>query len=333
MPPAHYYLWRAFQGRLFRNLSLDLFFYLCMRSDARFNYVLNSLKADIIIFSHPWASPCVKNKGKKLFIYDAHNCEYLLMAQILGKHPLRGAVLKKVRKIEEDACKKSDLILACSGKEQDDLIRLYGIKPDKFVIVTNGTQMHDKTGLAKRENSRIKLKISFDDKVMIFIGAYYKPNIDALKFIVGKIATFMKEFKFLIVGSVCDFFKQQQIPQNVILLGKVSEEYLDIALSASDLAINPMFDGSGINIKMLDYMSYGLPVVTTACGARGIETFGARPMFICPPEGFIDNIKMLMDDNLVYERMSEDARGLAAEHYDWKKISGKLQDTILEEVS
>ena len=40
------------------------------------------------------------------------------------------------------------------------------------------------------------------------------------------------------------------------------------------MAINPMFGGSGTNIKMFDFMAAGLPTISTEIGARGIESPG-----------------------------------------------------------
>jgi glycosyltransferase involved in cell wall biosynthesis len=116
-------------------------------------------------------------------------------------------------------------------------------------------------------------------------------------------------------------------------LGRVSDRELDVALKASDIAINPMFSGSGVNIKMLDYMSWGLPIVTTKCGARGIETSTWQPMIVSGVDKFAWEIKRLAADYALRKRMSEDSRSLVAECYDWKKISAKLQESIMERFS
>lgn len=328
--PPHYYFWHAFEKITFRNTSLDLFAYLWMHTDWQFKYMLNSQNADIIICSHPWPALSMRKTAGQIFIYDAHNCEYLLMDKILGKHTLKKFVLSRVKKIEQDACRKSDLILACSDNEKRDLTNLYKINPDKIIIVTNGANIPEDPVRSDREKSRKVLGIPLNAKVVIFIGAYYKPNNDAGRFIFESLAPKLNEYMFLIAGSVSEAFKREEIPPNIKFLGQVSVDKLSAALGASDIAINPMFDGSGVNIKMLDYMSYGLPIVTTECGARGIETNGRQPMIISAGDKFIDNIKMLSADNSLYERLSQDGRSLVAQHYDWIKISNRLQDIILD---
>jgi glycosyltransferase involved in cell wall biosynthesis len=328
--PPYYYPWHAIEQAIFKNTTVDLFIYLNMHTDWQFRYILNSQSTDIVICSHPWSSLCIKKEDKQFFIYDAHNCEYLLIDQILGKHLLKRLVLSQVKKIERDACKKSDLILVCSNEEKEDFIDLYKVIPEKIIIVPNGARIIEEHQRKTKESCRQTLSISPKEVVIIFIGTYYKPNIDAARFIIEKIAPALSQFKFIIVGTSSEAFRKDQISSNILLLGRVSDQLLDWALSASDIAINPMFDGSGVNIKMLDYMSYGLPIVTTECGARGIETFGRQPMIVSSIENFVENIKILTNDSILYKQMSEDARILVVEHYDWEKISTKLQNILLE---
>ncbi len=328
--PAHYYFWHAFEKLIFKNIALDFFVYLKMHTDWQFKYILNSRQADVIVCSHPWSARCIKKESGQLFIYDAHNCEYLLMDRILKDHIFKRPILKQVRQIEGNACKKSDLILACSENEKKDLMDLYSIEADRIIVVPNGTDIIENKNEIAKKDYRTKLSLSDEDKVMVFVGSYYKPNIDAARFILEDLSRQLKEFKFLIAGSIIDGFKSEEIPFNVKFLGWIPDEQLDAVLRACDIAINPMFDGSGINIKMLDYMSRGLPVVTSECGARGIELFGKRPMIVSSFDAFADNIRKLLEDKTAYSSLSSDGRQLVSRHYDWKKISATLQDTILK---
>jgi glycosyltransferase involved in cell wall biosynthesis len=331
--PPHYYFWHVFERSVFKSLSFDLFTYLWMQTDWHFSSVLNSQNADILVCSHPWPSLAMHKSAKQLFIYDAHNCEYLLMGQILKNHPFKKMILRMVKRIEGDACRKSDLVLACSENEKKDLMEIYKIDPEKIMTVTNGASLKTQASPEEKAQMKIRLGRGRGEKIIFFVGAYYKPNIDAVKYTIEKIAPELKKYKFIIAGSVKEAFKTIKSPDNVIFLGSISGEELDIACLAADIAINPMFEGSGINIKMLDYMSYGLPVVTTECGARGIETFGRSPMIISRPDDFGANIEMLIDNEALSARIASDGRSLIAEQYDWKIISDKLQKEILRLLS
>src|SRR3989338_8241998 len=330
--PAHYHLWNIAKRALFRNTPIDLFTSLWMHTDWYFKYALNSHKADIMICSHPWPSLCMDKRKGQMFIYDAHNCEYILMDRILSRHPLKHWVLRRVKKIEADACKKSDLILACSENEKNELLRIYKADPEKIIIVSNGTNVVTQKSSTDKGEAKKKLGFSSADKIVIFIGAYYKPNIEAVNFIVSKLAFQLPDFKLLVVGTVADAFKNRKVIPNIRFLGGVSEDILQAALTAADIAINPVLEGSGINIKMLDYMSYGLPILTTSCGARGIDTAQREPFIVSELDEFSDNIRRIMLKSELYRKMSQEAREVAGERYNWQAISKKLQETILKKM-
>ena len=328
--PAHYYPWHFVEKKLVRNKAMDLFSYLYMHTHRDFKDIFNTLKADILVCSHPWSSLSMNKKSNQLFIYDAHNCEYLLMDQILGNHILKPLILKKVKYVEADACKKADIITVCSESEKKSFIDIYNIEPSRLHIIPNGSYVKPTITQQDKQNAKKELGIDTDKKVLIFIGAHYKPNIDAARFILEMLVPELPEYVFLMVGSVAQEFRGSIVPSNIKFLGQVPDERLSLALKAADIALNPMFMGSGVNIKMLDYMSFGLPVITTECGARGLNVDGKQPMVICSIAKFVDNIKNLGNDDELYKKMSLDARSLVSEKYDWKTISNKLEEIILE---
>ncbi len=330
--PKHYYPWHFLEKKIVRNSALDLFSYLYMHTHRDFKDIFNTLEADILVCSHPWSSLSMNKRKDQLFIYDAHNCEYLLMEQILDNHILKPFILKKVKDSEWDACQKADIIIVCSDSEKKQFIDIYDVKPSKLYVIPNGSYARPAIAEEDKKNARKELSIGLDKEVLIFIGAHYKPNIDATRFILEMLAPELPEFIFLIAGSVINEFKSLNIPSNIKFLGQVSDEKLLSALKSADIALNPMFTGSGSNIKMLDYMSCGLPIITTECGSRGLDVDGRRPMVISSIAKFTDNIRSLSGDSGLYKKMSEDARAVVSEKYDWKKISDRLQSIILEKL-
>src|SRR5690606_4095268 len=110
--------------------------------------------------------------------------------------------------------------------------------------------------------------------------------------------------------------------QNLLVTGSLDEAAKNDWFAACDLAVNPMFSGSGTNIKMFDFMAAGLPVVTTAVGARGIVTGGRATMIVVEPtvEAFVTAIGLLREPA---ERARIGAQALACveEGYAWERIS------------
>ena len=67
------------------------------------------------------------------------------------------------------------------------------------------------------------------------------------------------------------YFQNRDIPTNVGLLGVVNEMEKNRVFSTVDFALNPMYSGSGTNLKMFDFMSAGIPIITSEFGTRGID--------------------------------------------------------------
>src|SRR5439155_1549071 len=71
---------------------------------------------------------------------------------------------------------------------------------------------------------------------------------------------------FLVVGSVG---RPADSAGRVRVTGAV-DDVLPF-LRAADVALNPMTEGGGVNLKVPEYLAMGLPVVTTRFGMRGLD--------------------------------------------------------------
>lgn len=327
--PPHSCFWYLIEQKILKNTTLFLFPYFFIHTDWQFSQVINQQEKDIVICSHPWSWVSIAKSFSKFVVYDAHNCEYLLMKQILANHPFRDIILKKVKNIEGDLVKKSDLLLVCSEQEKQEFQDIYKISPNKICIVSNGASIKPLSNGNKRDECKRQLGLA-GHKIICFVGANYKPNNDGAKFISNVLARELPEYTFLIIGTVKNALSVDKIPGNVRLTGRISDEELDNMLIAADIAINPISNGSGINIKMLDYFAAGVPVVTTPIGARGIGLSNFTDAIICEKEYFADNIKRLFQDKQLYNNLSENAFSLVSNNFDWKKISNNLESVLLE---
>ena len=61
------------------------------------------------------------------------------------------------------------------------------------------------------------------------------------------------------------------LPANVVLHGRVSDAEKQRLFAQAALALNPMKVGSGSNLKLVDYLAAGLPVLSSTVGARGFS--------------------------------------------------------------
>ena len=104
-------------------------------------------------------------------------------------------------------------------------------------------------------------------------------------------------------------------------------------LSMADIAIVPILKGGGTKLKVLDYLSVGLPVVTTKKGIEGIDAKNNEHVIIVDSvdDEFIDKINYFIENEDEMLRIGKNARKLAENKYDWNKIGYELNN-LLEEI-
>ncbi len=337
-PDKKYLDFKKLQLKFLKGLTFDLYTYLLMKFDKSFNKKIREESKDkhILISSHVWSFPCLKRNNSELLVYDSHNVEYKLMKQVTNGKFFGGIISYIVKRIEKNACKKSDLIVVCSDDDKKSLIELYGAEKDKIRIIPNSTDVKKFKVASKKEKEHHKKLLKVKGKTIFFVGAYYNPNIEALKFIVNKLAPKLKDYTFLIAGSVknafYEFSTEEKLPKNVRFFGQVIGDRLKNIIKASDIAINPTFTGSGIQIKMLDYMASGLPIVTTETGARGLGIENKKHAIICNTDKFKNEIRRLFKNKRLFQKLKNNARKKAFE-FDSKKLGRKFEKILLSKVN
>ena len=295
-------------------------------------------EAGVVIFSHPWMYGCVRDivrDGLKLIIYDSQNCEAVLRQQLLGSNEFGACLAQGVKWIEGQLCQESDLILACCEEDKQTFIGLYGVKPQKIVVVPNGVDVRAIRPASSIARATARQKLAVEGFVALFIGSAYQPNMEAVRVIVNQLAPANPEVTFVVVGgasdrAIVDGFISFVAP-NVRLLGAVSDAVRNEAYAAADIAVNPMFTGSGTNIKMLDFLAAGLPTISTPVGARGIVNRHDACFVIAGIEQFSERIKRLRQDSRSRAKLAAASRKLVEDLYDWRQISARLGELILNQ--
>ena len=297
----------------------------------------HAAQAEVVIFAHPWMYGCLRDlvRGSgKLIIYDAQNCEAVLRAKLLGGNDFGACLAESVKWIEGQLCHESDLILACSEEDKRAFVEVYGVKPQKIVIVPNGVDVQAIQSAAAAARARAREWLCVAGFAALFIGSAYPPNVEAVQVILNHLAPAHPDVTFIIVGGagdrvVAEGFSPNALP-NVRLLGAIGDEERNAAYAAADIAINPMLTGSGTNIKMFDFLAAGLPTISTPVGARGITNRQDACFIVDDVSRFSDWIQRLRREPELYARLAAGGRRLAAEVYDWRHISAGLGKLILE---
>jgi glycosyltransferase involved in cell wall biosynthesis len=282
------------------------------------------LKSDVVKVEHPWQAEYVKSiAGDLPVIVVEANVECDLLQQTLNrKIPYSKYLYRKAVKKEQSALALTDAVVVTSSQDKEILIRKFEVK-GAVHVVPNGVDTSLISPVSKSERQREKERLGFSNKkVVLFTGSGHPPNREAVQHIL-RMAHELPDVLFVVAGRVGDSFTSTR---NVIVTGYVE----DIApfFRAADSAVNPVTSGSGTNVKMLEYMAAGLPVVSTLTGVRGLQVEPGVHAMVQDLEEFPSALGTILEDDNLRETLSRNGRTLVEERYDWKKIGEKELDFL-----
>lgn len=282
--------------------------------------------ADVIIASHPYLLPAIREVTHKPIWYEAQDVEIDLKKDVLPRNDLGQELLERTRKVENECCQLSRLIMVCSKEDGERLNKIYQADLEKIVEVPNGVDLETVKYISPHDRLEAKRRLGIERSFnTMFMGSWHGPNLEAIQNIFH-MARELQDINFLIVGSACLAFQNEKIPPNVGLMGIVDDETKNIILGIVDVAINPMESGSGTNLKMLDYCAAGIPVISTPHGARGLKL--NHEIEIVSLNQFSSTIRLLRERwNVLGERI-ERAKNCVSIYYDWAVIAKNFIDEI-----
>jgi len=201
--------------------------------------------------------------------------------------------LEQVREAEASLCAQAERIMVCSQQDTQRLQRLYGCVRSQTTLVPNGVDaraIRFATREARRAN---QCGLGLDRRLsVLFVRGWHQPNIEASGHL-KRIAQDCPEADFLIVGSACGHAVLKSHADNLYPLGTLDDAELTVVTEAVDLAINPITTGSGTNLKMLQYATAGIPILTTEFGNRGLAFRPGEHLWQAPVGDFPAAIRRL----------------------------------------
>jgi glycosyltransferase involved in cell wall biosynthesis len=276
-------------------------------------------RADVIVHDSPFTvySDLFAGLDGKPRVYNAYNCETCLYRQLHATDTSE-PIHHLVRQAEQRLLEVTDLVLYCSD---DDLAALRELAPNAHfaaVHVPNGS-----TPFA------VPLRCLSDSPSAVFVGSGHPPNREAAEFIARTVAPQLPDVRFDIVGGC---LPEGEYPPNVRRHGAVDDATKERVLADAWLALNPMRSGGGSNVKVLDYLARGLPVLSTSFGMRGIAAEPGREYLEAPPERFAEAIRTALGDPPALRRVSEAGRALQARCYAWDALARTAAEAIVAAV-
>ncbi|MEI7935832.1 MAG: glycosyltransferase family 4 protein [Verrucomicrobiota bacterium] len=262
-------------------------------------------------------------------VFNAYNVNHRLLGQALrasGRQPEDSPDWRRVRWAEHNLRRFVDGIFACSELDRQAFVECSGLPS---FTVPNGvdTRFFQFDDRAEKAQSR----------TLLFTGSLqYPPNADGLGFFLDEIWPRLTEqlpgIEFLVAGAGAGAElrgRLERTPQ-VRFAGEVPD--MRPLARRAGVAVCPLRIGSGTRLKILEYMSWGTPVVSTSQGAEGLEAQDGEHLLLADePEPFIQAVLRLLNDQPLFDSMRHAARHFVEQRYDWD-IIGNMANRALEDL-
>lgn len=330
---THHYKGNASFNRL---LNMFTFYAQCLSELGSLRYG----KPDLVIGStvHPLAALAGLKLSKKFgvpFIYEVRDLWPLTLVE-LGKiskfHPL----VVFFAYIDKILAKSAKVIITSAPLMKEYYKSKLGIKDEKFLWITNGT---DLTSYDSRKKEITRSKSSNE------IHIYYTGTLgyaNALNKLLDVVSDIQKEFPNIIFHLVGNGPQKQRLQDritneklSVIIQDPVPKKDVPALLSKADaffvnLIPSPIYQyGISLN-KLADYHAAGKPILMVGDAARNpVKESGGGIIFNDFQEfhnGLKDFIKLSEKEKQV---MGSNAQEFAKKNYSWTALAQKLSKALL----
>ena len=152
---------------------------------------------------------------------------------------------------------------------------------------------------------------------VLFLGHKNLYNIEGIEWFLANVHQHIApDITIYIGGNICDYIPDGY--NNVKKLGFV--ENIDELYKKTKVCICPLLNGTGMKIKVVEAMNYGIPVV---CTSRGVDGFPDKTRNGClvtdDPRRFALQINSLCKDESFYTQCAHDVSAYANEYLSYEK--------------
>lgn len=153
-------------------------------------------------------------------------------------------------------------------------------------------------------------------------------NIQAYLYFVGRVLPRVLEdapsFCLEVTGAICP-----QVPEaeGILLKGFVPE--MEPVYASARFLVCPILGKTGLQVKIIEAMANGLPIVTTRAAAEGTPVrHGVNGLIADNAAEFADHILRLWEDEHLCRQMGEASREIAASEFSQPKINAELSKML-----
>lgn len=160
---------------------------------------------------------------------------------------------------------------------------------------------------------------------LIFVGSENFFNIKSIHWFFENVYPLLPEnINIVIIGRICRHLETRKGVELIEFTDTLEEFY-----KQSKISICPMLEGTGIKIKVVEALSFGLPVVGTE---RAIDGFSSKLINGCiitnDAEKFRDSIVSLLENQSYYDETKKEAEKYFENNFSEEKAIEKWKNIL-----
>jgi len=321
--------YKALANLLFSRLPYNAIRFISEEYRTKLRSLLSENNFDFIILDNLYTGLYIKDIrscSQSPVVLRPHNIEHEIWVRTAksssGLKRLYLTILaRRIRRFELSLINQYDALIPITSRDEAHFINFGNTKPSH--VLPTGMDLRDQTG-----DSPVAFKAS-----VAHLGALdWLPNQNGIRWFIRLVWPIVRReiqgIEFHLAGrNAPASFEANISSPGVVFHGEIEDAASFIR--EHPIFIVPVFSGSGMRIKLLDYMSAGRATVTTTIGAEGIPVVDGRETFISDqPEEFARYIILLIRNPDLCREMGENAITFIKNNFDNQVLIGQLVEFL-----
>lgn len=309
--------------RLFKNLFSQLPFQVAwFTSDSaqrKFQKITEQVKPDSVYCQLARMAEYCKNLPQKIRIIDYQDAFSKGLERRIEHEPFwkRWLVKMEYKRLKKYEIEIFDKFTQCTIISKQDAELIEHPRQKDLVIIKNGVD----SDYFKPEPNAKTIDLLFTGNMQ------YEPNVNCVLYIMNEVMPILtKEFPFIqlvVAGKNPAKELTDLTSKSIQLTGWVND--LRVYFKQARLLVAPMQIGVGMQNKLLEAMSMGIPVITSTLANNAIGATHGKHIWIADtPQKVAESISFLLNNTELAMKIGQNARQWMVEKYSWDKQNEQL---------
>jgi glycosyltransferase involved in cell wall biosynthesis len=274
-----------------------------------FREMVSSKEYEFVLISYVyWASLADEVSNNAIKVIDLHDFITLNLYISTGR-----GIFKFGRMFEEEIRAISKFNYALSISEEETIM-LQPFCPETIFI---NVPISFSPKFKKNENH------DFD---LLFVGSDNPFNREGMSWFMKNVYPLLPStIRIAVVGTVCRFLEKKE---NISLIPYAPD--LDEIYTKTKIVFCPLRGGTGLKVKVVEALSYGIPVITTSWGLSGIlQKYDNGCVIVDDAKDFAKTVLYLLNNSDEYLCLKRKAEHFFISHFSTEVCNRRLDEVFL----